>query len=279
MEFSYKQLKQSGTTAENYPFTVTPDASNLGENPNLAAEVQNNYPSLIFGAAVLADGNVIIQDTKVDSPGESPWATYLTKGLNCFSTRTLQVVDAIEVNNDLNILINRSLPTNAVKLYVQGAGEDLMRLNSEDNDTKKVIKIKKKLTTRGPIISRVIIPEIKSTPEAIIVYDDVVASGWTAKKIASTIKQYYPNCPLYLTTWLMIKPNSEEPSGVRGYGKVVTSLLLQGNQMRRPPINSLSCLLENSYKGKSVRDRYRQYIQNIDDFNNILDQLRGGEII
>jgi len=265
---TYKELKrQRIISAEDYPFPVSVDATELGQNYTLARKVANEYPRIHFGQAVLIDGNVIINDiqTSLVDP----------RLLNQCSSRTIHIIEASTANARLNNLISN---TDVTRLYVQGTGEDLMRLNKDQN-TNNLIQIKKAITSNAPVIQEVILPIIDDLSKEVIVFDDVVASGWTATKIATEIRMRYPNIKLSFATWIMlVRSDIDSQSGLRGYDSAYATYVAQGNLMLRPPINSLSCLIGDDTKSTTVQSDYaRKYITNTNDFQLILRQLKGGE--
>lgn len=99
----------------------------------------------------------------------------------------------------------------------------------------------------------------------ILVIDDVVASGQTAEAVACALaKKLGPLPPLELACWLMLdNRDSYYPAGLPYFRRAYSSLIVKGNNVAKPPVNSLSCLLDDSGRYDGIKRSYVQrYLQN-----------------
>ena len=82
--------------------------------------------------------------------------------------------------------------------------------------------------------------------EKILVIDDVISSGSTMRKLYNRNHYKFPRADWFAATWLMQYPRTKTPSGIKGFRKIITMILVEGKQGQRVPINSLSTLLQDS---------------------------------
>lgn len=113
------------------------------------------------------------------------------------------------------------------------------------------------ICTVGEIMThKMILPEI----ELVVVIDDVISSGKTMTLLQERNNWKFPRAHWFGCAWLIQRPVSKYPSGLKGYKKVITPFILDGPNNRKVPINSLSTLLEyreiaESYCHRHFRDR------------------------
>ncbi|MBI3069938.1 MAG: phosphoribosyltransferase, partial [Candidatus Levybacteria bacterium] len=122
------------------------------------------------------------------------------------------------------------------------------------------------------------LPRTTASRTAVII-DDVVASGQTSQRVAFLLKTRLGIKKVIMATWLFAYPSSPEnkkvPSGIEGVDQTFASIVLKGNYLLRPPINSLSCFIRNEGKYEQVKNDFIQrYITDQQLFQDILDQIK-----
>lgn len=121
----------------------------------------------------------------------------------------------------------------------------------------------------------------QGNPRAVVVMDDVIATGYTAahiKDLIELVDAEYIAMPLLMLSpvqnpyWQNMQ-GFEEPraAGVRGYNRIITPLVYQG-QSGIPPVNSLSTLISNSMKGQTVRQQFVS--KHVSDVDSFMDAIR-----
>lgn len=280
---TYKKLKRRGVvSAEEYFWPVPTESTALVDKPAFRAELTEQYPNLYAGAYCLADGNILIPDLPETQSDE---VVRLTRDLNDFSTRTLHVIDPMEATQNLINLLNNGfrIDKNSAAVFVGGAGEDLIEyIKLVDSNflsrfgALAVADITKGITLKGMKPMEVNIQEKNGSLDEMgnfMVLDDVRATGFTSHKVAGELRKFYDK-ELSYAGWIIIKPDNTYPSGSIFYKEMYTSYLVVGNQMQRPPINSLSKLINN----RSIRESYiDKYVRDKEGFQEKLKQI-GGEI-
>ncbi|KKR94332.1 MAG: hypothetical protein UU81_C0026G0014 [Microgenomates group bacterium GW2011_GWC1_41_8] len=281
--------------ASEYPFPVLPEVSDLGDCPSLAEKLIVNFPQLTFSRAVLADGNILIQDLSPLLP-ETPNADLLAlaKSLNMFSTRTLHVVDGQEATSRmLNVLNARANDLkDSLVLYPLGAGrivKNYIEKALDANVTNCVLDFLRdgielpvtRISTGTGKFSVAIgnsanLPE--KPPKKAFIVDDVIASGQTAYAIAAEIKKRYGPIPCNIAAWILVDPpDYSGSSGVLLNDCSFAGYVVKGNLMQRPPINSLSCFVREEPRDIAVKQKYVQnYMYRPEEFKTVIQQLRKG---
>jgi len=109
----------------------------------------------------------------------------------------------------------------------------------------------------------------------VLVIDDVISSGITMRKIYQRNYWKFPQADWLAATWLMQSPRTKAPSGVKGFKKVLTTILVQGSQGKRVPINSLSTLVQEREIAENYAQKHffhpEQFIQIIQTIKNRKD--------
>lgn len=283
--------------AENYPFPVKPEVSGLGPCRDLDKKLHYEFPRLEYCKATMADGNIIIQDTELQSSLGIRKSVALAKELNLFTTRTIQVVSGAEATIKLlsslrpyskqlaDFLVVYPLYAGIiVKDYIKKTTQkvpDYSQLGFLSNGIE--LPVKRLPNGRGQYSISVDKErlETEKKPKGVLVIDDVVASGNTAYAIQAEVKKVFGgDIPCYFATWLVVEPPSStiSKSGVPLSDKAFASYVVRGNMMSRPPINSLSCFLQEGRKAETVkREYYRKYVFDKEGFDTKLQEMKGGE--
>ncbi|MCL5746700.1 MAG: phosphoribosyltransferase domain-containing protein [Patescibacteria group bacterium] len=114
--------------------------------------------------------------------------------------------------------------------------------------------------------------------ETVIVLDDVIVTGATLKTIQQTFPMKHLEwfaCALMTLSPLRRRNKSKNQCGVEGY-KAVTSPVIYQGITGIPPLNSLSMLIGNSNKSRSVRDKYLEnYVDDKETFLEAIQMMRG----
>lgn len=273
---------------------VSPEFTDLGENPLVAKEFGQKYPKLTFAKVCLVDGNVLIQDVE-PRPPLSQEIKRLCQELNENTWSTVQTVNGMELTCELlEILSCYSFlfSKKPLVIYPGEAGKIVkeyieLALDEEPNPDLAFLKKGVLLPTQRRMVKpgkfkieldlANLPPEIKN--DSVLVIDDVVATGATAKTIAEKVGERMPKRQFFLASWLFLRPSEKEnqksPSGVAGYERSFCALALKGNYVQRPPINSLSCFIRDDEKGQMVKASYfEKYVWDKEGFNQKLEAIK-----
>lgn len=112
---------------------------------------------------------------------------------------------------------------------------------------------------RDPVASAgLIMPEIfmNLQVKTIVVVDDVISSGKTMNKLWQNNAWRFPRAKWIGATWLAQIPQMRSNSGIKGYDQIFASLVLEGSNQRKVPINSLSTLIEQPTIAQSYAQRH-----------------------
>lgn len=275
-------------------FSVAPEFSDLGESPSVAQDFTRRYPKIGFDKACLVDGVVLIQDIDVesclDSAEKSKELDRQTRGLNRFSEITLQIVSGLELTQSLLKFFSNPknrIPLDDALIIFPGNGarvaSDYMRtLFPQFNPENAVyLPTERKMIRPGSFSLNIDCSTLPKTApfRTAVIIDDVVASGQTGQRVAFLLKIRLGIKKVILATWLFVYPsspeNKEAPSGIEDVDQTFASIVLKGNYMSRPPINSLSCFFRDENKYEEMKRRYMErYITGPERFQDILDQMR-----
>jgi phosphoribosylpyrophosphate synthetase len=263
------------------PFTtVKPDLSDLGQSSSLAERLRDKFPMLNFSQACIVDGAVVIQDVSALKS-----ATEKAKLLNNASDITLQVIDAKSASGDLLELLApyQAMLDNSLVIFPgEGARTmyNFMEFQVEANAI--FLPTKRTMIKTGEFdlsVDYTSLPARINTPR-VIIFDDVVASGQTATTIAKHLRSIYPNITdCMVATWIMVEPKSDALSGLKDINRVFASMVVKGNYVKQPPINSISCFMRNGSTYESVKRKFiDKYIRNPNLFRRTLIELGGNNL-
>jgi len=266
-KMTYQEKLRKIFDAEEWAFSVPPQLSGLTPRPDLGVEYKAKFPMVTFGKFVLADGNILIQDStpNFDRPESEQIAKTLQERLNNQSSPvTFQVVNAYSATEELARLIgpidiDRTLiiyPGNGaktVKDYMQELGLDIAKGITVPARRVSLGKGKFEISIDFPL-------SLPEKPKEVLVIDDVVASGQTCRELACALMRRYGTLPkMKLASWVML--SSAEFSSY--YDNVFSSIVVKPNYVQRPPINSLSCLLSPESKYDRIKQQYSaRYLRN-----------------
>ncbi len=98
----------------------------------------------------------------------------------------------------------------------------------------------------------------------IVIIDDVVSSGITAKLLRRVNEPWFPGARWHIVTWIAQRARS-----TRGFDSIHT-VLEAGDKNKKAPINSLSTLLSemdiaNSYAQRNFGEQADQLLQRLED--------------
>lgn len=266
-------------------FSVKPELSSLAQNEFVKNQFESTFPLLSFEKACLADGAILIQDT-TPSINRSDFIA-LVEDLNNASNITMQVVDAEALSSDLsNQLVTQNLLFPDQVILVPGNGakgvfEQLQRTNSDVPGNIYTLPTQRTLIKPGKFdidINFSSLPKV-SELSSVLIIDDVVASGQTANTIAEELLYRNPELEINIGTWIYLWPNDiankKTPSGIKNVTATSASIALKGNYYGRPPINSLSCLLQDDPLSQQKTDTYiSKYANDPLLFRQILTKLK-----
>lgn len=275
-------------------FSVAPELSDLGENLSVAQDFTQQYPKIFFDKACLVDGAVLIQDINarscLNSAKKPKELARQAQELNKFSKITLQVVNGLELTQSL--LKFFSNPKNRISLedaliVFPGNGaqvvSDYMRTLLPQFNPRNAVYLPTERTMIKPgnfnlNIDCSTLPKNTVSRTAVII-DDVVASGQTGQRVAFLLKSRFGIKKVLMATWLFAYPsspeNKEASSGIEGVDQTFTSIVLKGNYMTRPPINSLSCFFRDEQKYQNMKESYLlKYVKNPTEFLMTLERMK-----
>lgn len=277
----YLQIQRGRGVIFNSPETpfsyVRPELSDLGISISLGEKIRTKFPMLNFSKACIVDGAIIIQDlSALDS------TTQRARLLNIASDITLQVIDAKSATNLLLKLLAPYQTTVGDSLVVfPGEGARTMRqFIQASRETEAVfLPTKRSMVKPGEFDLSVDYSSLPVTTKSsrVIIFDDVVATGQTVTTIARDLRRMYSNLTeCIVATWVMVEPQSDALSGLEGIDQVFTSMVVKGNYVKAPPINSLSCFIRNYGQYEAVKRTFIQkYIRDENLFNTTLRELGG----
>lgn len=261
--------------AEEWTFPVPPELSGLTNRPDLGVEYRKEYPEVKFSESALCDGNILIQDCTPRFPEKLNVSANekISLLLNCPESRvTFQIIDALAATKTLAELVGQVNTSQTLVLYPgNGALSVLNYLINFEEAFSEGIKVPVTRCFLGKGKYKILVDLPQNLPrnfEEILVIDDVVASGQTVRELACALSRRYGMLPkMRLACWLILSTAEFRPY----YDEVFTSWIIKGNYTSRPPINSLSCLLESQEKYDQVKVNYvSKYLKDPD----ILKQLQ-----
>ncbi len=259
------------------PFKVAPELSGLYQSGKVAETFSVAYPNMIFDQACLVDGLVVIQDLNPLGLKDNKWLNNEIRSFNEISRGTIQLVDAAEQTEALVKLIKGLdlknplfvFPGNGAKTvseYIKNAKEKLNISNSIFIPTERILLRPGKFELR---IEPKSIPA--QLPKNIVIVDDVVASGQTTDTIAFRLRLNNYKANIISASWIYEYGAYLDEDTV---AQTVTSLAAKGNYVKRPPINSLSCLTSPRAKYDAMKIAYAQkYFEDPQAFLSIIQNL------
>ncbi|CAN5188809.1 hypothetical protein BH09PAT1_BH09PAT1_7630 [soil metagenome] len=289
-EYSQKYLQMnSGKTvvyegAETPFFSVSPELSGLADNYYVADYFTSRYDKLKFSRACLVDGGIIIQNIPSQQPDRFLDAA---QQLNLASSITMQVVDTRNVTRDIFSLLEESsrISPETLLVFPGNGSQDILRLMGEADIELPLVDTVNLKTERTMIRNGDFSLSVDYTPlpdkkyKNAVIIDDVVASGQTAQEIAYDLRSYYPGISVDVATWLMLPPsnslNKTIPSGIANVDRTFAGIVVKGNYVSRPPINSLSMFLDDSEMSLKEAIYRNKYIKDQLQFNQTIEKLRG----
>ncbi len=259
------------------PFKVASELSDLYQSGKVAKDISALCPNMIFDQAFVVDGSVIIQDLNPQGLNNNEALNEQVRSLNEISRATIQLVDAAEQTETLIKLIkglNLKNPlfvfpgngATTVSEYIKNAKEKLDISNSIYVPTERILTKPGKFDL---LIDTKSIPE--ELPKNIVIIDDVVASGQTTNTIAFRLRLNNYKANIISASWTYVYGAYLDEDYV---DQTVTSLAVKGNYVKRPPINSLSCLTSPRAKYDAMKISYAQkYFENPQAFLSIIQNL------
>jgi len=121
-----------------------------------------------------------------------------------------------------------------------------------------------------------IMPEIfmNLQVKTIVVIDDVISSGKTMNKLWQNNAWRFPRAKWIGATWLAQVPQMRANSGVKGYDQIFASIVLEGSNQRKVPINSLSTLIEQP----AIAQNYAQrHFTRPEEFTSLMSSLHSDD--
>jgi len=213
--------------------------------------VANKLPKLVVGEYwFVYDANIFIDDIGLSELG------FVPDLLEIFG-RSAQILDLSFLNEKL---LNVFKPDDFDVFVFPGRGAQTVKGSL---DLKGIDVRAKRIGLRNPRVEleRFYCPQ----SENVVVVDDVVSSGVTAKEV---FKQGDLN-KASLAVWLMQDPRDNRLSC---YQNVFAGFLVKGNK-GRVAINSLSTFIEDSEIRKDFAQRYSRNFQGFVDFFETLEEL------
>lgn len=247
-------------------------------------EFKKSFPKINFGGFYVADGNIIIQDCTPETDiSENERIDYLIKTwLNSEeSLVTFQLVDALKATEKLLKLLARKRKENTLVLFPGNGAlsvkKYLSTLGSEFANG-VYIPVSRTMIDKGKFKVLVDLPDLPKNFSKILLIDDVVASGQTAATVVSTLSRRIGILPpIDLACWLILDSRDPYyPAGLPYFRSVFTSLVIRGNNVSKPPINSLSCLIDQTGRYDIVKRKYvEKYFKDTQVSNKLLNLIGG----
>lgn len=269
---TYLEKGKQVYTSEEWLFPVPASFSDLAERPDLAVEFRQKFPKISFDKFVLADGNILIQDsTSSLGPKENKKVNDLIrKELNTDkSLVTFQIVDGLTATQNLATIFPQKEWDNTLILFPGNGAlsvREYLRIVKPELSRGLFIPVQRKMVGKGKFTISVNLPD--QLPQGfsdILLIDDVVASGQTAETVAGSLARKLGILPpINLASWVTLENrNSSYPVGLPYFRSVFTSFIVKGNGVLRPPINSLSCLIGGAKRYDKIDENMLDRIKRI----------------
>lgn len=100
------------------------------------------------------------------------------------------------------------------------------------------------------------IPVVETLRHSFVVVDDVISSGKTMQKLHENNSWRFPRAEWIGAAWFSQIFRTRPLSGVKGYSSVFASILTEGVNGKKVPINSLSTLREDTTIAQSYAKRH-----------------------
>ena len=229
-------------------------------------ELKSKFPSLVFGRYLFAEGRIIILDQEIPQEIQSKLSSLKTKD----GKETL-LMKTQEIAADLDALLKQGLseiinirdtlfvfPGNGAKKVRELSKIHIGYLQTEVFAKRFWKPGNEPIVTVGTITPPVGTPKRKI--KTIIVLDDVISSGQTFFKLyEKNFDRFKTSCTWFGGCWFAQVPRMERTiSGITGYQKIITAIVVEGPQGKRVPLNSLSTLVLESEIAKSYAQRHFQ---------------------
>lgn len=260
--------------------------SDLTERPDLGKIFKKDFPGISFGKFVVADGNIIIQDcTPRLAPKDNLEATKsIRETLNQEDSMvTFQIVDGLSATQQLVGIIPKSTYENALIIFPGNGAlsvREYLKITKPELTEGITVPARRTMIDKGKFEVWVDLPD--NLPEGfskILIIDDVVASGKTVNTLLLALARRIGILPpVNLACWLILAARDQDyRTGFSSIENVYASLVVKGNGVPNPPINSSSCLLDETGRYDTVKENYiKRYFQG-DDILKRLRKIVGGE--
>jgi len=219
------------------------------------------------------DGNIIIQDTttNLNPDANETVNNEIRKLMNSDSFATFQVVDGLKETQDLVRALSRKKLNKTLILY-PGNGALSVRnyIAQVKPDFPEGIPIPVQRVKLGKGDFKVNVDLPKNLPDDydfsdILIIDDVIATGQTVMAVIYALARRIGIMPkVYLASWLVLDNRDPYyPNRLSYFQSVYASIAVRGSIFPNPPINSLSCLLDETGRYDRAKQEYTtKYIPN-----------------
>ena len=232
----------------------------------------SRYKDIEYKEYLLCENsNVVILD--VNCP---PWAIKEIKKI----FPKIIFLEGLEMSLSLEKLIKENIQKDTLLVF-PGNGSNFVRKNLSNNFLKEnrwinVFAKRNWFPGQDPVV-RVgeLIPEVylDCSIRRIIVIDDVISSGLTMRKLYLENYWRFPNAVWIAATWIMQFPRMKASSGISGYVKTISIVIIEGSQKERVPVNSLSTLIDEP----EIAENYAQrHLNGSKDFLGIIKKIKEG---
>lgn len=269
-----------------WDFPVGPEFTDLAERPDLTPILKSRFPNLYPRRVAIVDGNIIIQDCtpNLDVQETNKINDAIRKLLNSDSLATFQVVDGRKATQDLVKALSRRKLDKTLILYPGNGALSVRNYIAQvkpDFPEGVPIPVQRVKIGKGDFKVNVDLP--KNLPydydfSDILIVDDVVATGQTAMAIVYALARRIGIMPkLYLASWLVLDNRDPYyPNRLSNFQSVYASLAVRGSIFPNPPINSLSCLLDETGRYDWVKQDYAaKYIKNPEILKTLKKIVKG----
>ena len=240
---------------------------------------RNKFPDFIFKASLYTEGRIIIVDQEIPQEIEEKLSSLATKN----GTETL-LLKPQEIAGNLDALLKKELseiisPKGTLFVFPGRGGTEVKALSELHRVYPQTEVFAKRFWKPG---SKPAVAVGTITPPAgirrrkikrIVVPDDVISSGETLHKLyEKNFSRFKTGCVWIGGSWFAQVPRMKQTSsGVKGYQKIITAVIVKGPQGKKVPLNSLSTLILDPQVSQSYTKRH---FHNPRDFLNLLKKTK-----
>lgn len=215
------------------------------------------YPGYCCARRIKTDGRVVLVDVPI-----SVQASAELLALKSIDGKELLLLDVQKAANLLEVFLSEVSGHEDVLFVFPGNGANYPKSRSLVCQKIRGVGVcAKRIWTPGtdPVaIAGTIAPEVFMDLHTrfIVVVDDVISSGQTMYKLWRNNEWRFPRAQWIGATWFSQALCMKSSAGVKGYKSVFASFLVESDNGKKVPINSLSTLREQRAIAESYATRH-----------------------